>query len=133
MSISQSLKKINTPTLGVLCVVLGALLGLGIFKIEAISAQKEPVFIDSEAVVPLIHGVKSPVAAEMAPESVSYVASKSGTKYHLLTCPGAKTIVEKNRIYFKTEASAQAAGYTPAANCKGLQPAASNEAQTKTP
>ena len=49
-----------------------------------------------------------------------YVASKSGTKYHLLTCPGASQIKEENKIYFTTKAQAEAAGYTPAANCKGI-------------
>ena len=49
-----------------------------------------------------------------------YVASKSGTKYHLLTCPGAKQIKEENKIYFATKAEAEVAGYTPAANCPGL-------------
>jgi len=49
------------------------------------------------------------------------VASRSGTKYHLLTCSGAKSIKEENKIYFNSEAEAQASGYTPAANCKGLK------------
>ncbi len=49
------------------------------------------------------------------------VASKSGTKYHLLTCPGAKSIKEENRIYFDGRQEAEAAGYSAAANCKGLQ------------
>lgn len=48
------------------------------------------------------------------------VASKSGTKYHLPTCGGAKTIKPENLITFASIAEAEAAGYTPAANCKGL-------------
>jgi hypothetical protein len=46
-----------------------------------------------------------------------FVASRSGTRYHLLTCPGAKQIKEENKIYFSTEAEAAAAGYKRAANC----------------
>lgn len=49
-----------------------------------------------------------------------YVASKSGTKYHLLSCAGAKSIKEENKIYFATKEDAERAGYTPAANCKGI-------------
>ena len=45
------------------------------------------------------------------------VASKSGTKYHLLTCPGAKQIKEENKIYFDSTLAAEAAGYKRAANC----------------
>ena len=49
-----------------------------------------------------------------------YVASKSGTKYHLPWCSGARRIKEENKVWFATKEEAEAAGYTPAANCKGL-------------
>lgn len=49
-----------------------------------------------------------------------YVASKNGTKYHLLWCPGAKQIKEENKVYFESKDEAERAGYTPAANCKGI-------------
>lgn len=49
------------------------------------------------------------------------VASKSGTKYHLLDCPGALQIKTENRIDFTSVEAAQAAGYTPAGNCPGLE------------
>ena len=49
-----------------------------------------------------------------------YVASKSGTKYHLPWCGGAKQIKEANKIWFDTKEEAEAAGYTPATNCKGI-------------
>jgi methylphosphotriester-DNA--protein-cysteine methyltransferase len=48
------------------------------------------------------------------------VASKSGTKYHLPTCPGAKQIKSTNLITFNSKQEAEAAGYTPASNCPGL-------------
>jgi len=51
------------------------------------------------------------------PTTASYVASKSGTKYHHLMCPGAKQIKEENKIFFATTAQAEAAGYSKAANC----------------
>lgn len=49
-----------------------------------------------------------------------YVASKSGTKYHLPWCSGAKRIKEENKVFFKTKGEAEAAGYSPASNCKGI-------------
>lgn len=49
-----------------------------------------------------------------------YVASKSGTKYHLPWCGSAKRIKEENRIWFATKEEAEAAGYTPASTCKGM-------------
>ncbi len=49
-----------------------------------------------------------------------YVASKSGTRYHFSWCPSALKIKEENKIIFATAAEARAKGYTPAANCPGL-------------
>jgi len=48
------------------------------------------------------------------------VASKNGTKYYLSSCAGAEKISDANKVWFVSAAVAQAAGYTPAANCKGL-------------
>jgi hypothetical protein len=53
-------------------------------------------------------------------EGGSFVASKNGTKYHLLTCPGAKQIKEVNKIFFDFQEDAEKAGYSKASNCKGL-------------
>ena len=49
-----------------------------------------------------------------------YVASKSGSKYHLPSCSGAKRIKEENKVWFDTKEQAAAAGYGPASNCPGL-------------
>ena len=65
-----------------------------------------------------------PETSEVAPinvQSAAVIGSKSGTKYHLPTCPGAKQIKPANMITFDSIEAAQAAGYTPAANCPGLQ------------
>ena len=48
------------------------------------------------------------------------VASKNGTKYHLPWCSGAARIAEENKIWFASKKEAAVAGYTPAANCKGI-------------
>lgn len=49
-----------------------------------------------------------------------YVASKNSNKYHLPWCSGAARIAEENKIWFASKEEAAAAGYTPAANCKGI-------------
>ena len=49
------------------------------------------------------------------------VGSKNGTIYHFPWCSGAKRISEANKIWFLGPKEARAAGYEPAANCKGLQ------------
>lgn len=54
------------------------------------------------------------------PAKSSYVASKNGSVYHLPWCSGAKRIKEANKVWFDTKARAEAAGYKPASNCKGM-------------
>jgi hypothetical protein len=49
-----------------------------------------------------------------------YVGSKNGTKFHLLTCPGASQIKEENKVYFTSKQEAYSKGYTEASNCKGI-------------
>ena len=58
---------------------------------------------------------------EVPPVQAKVVASRSGTKYHLPDCPGAAQIKEENKVFFDSAELAQAAGYSPAANCPGLQ------------
>ncbi len=41
-----------------------------------------------------------------------FITSKAGTKYHWPWCSYAKNIKPENAVWFKTEAEAQAAGYT---------------------
>jgi hypothetical protein len=56
-----------------------------------------------------------------ATSTVPVVASRSGKRYHRQDCPGAAQIKEENKLFFDTTELARAAGYTPAANCPGLQ------------
>jgi hypothetical protein len=59
-------------------------------------------------------------AAPAPAQAGSYVASKTGTKYYLPWCGTAKRIKEENKVWFATKAEAEAAGYAPASNCKGI-------------
>lgn len=49
-----------------------------------------------------------------------FVASKNGKRYYLKSCSGAKRIKPENIVSFESRESAEAAGYTKAANCPGL-------------
>lgn len=60
------------------------------------------------------------IGAKSEVQHTQYVASKSGTKYHLLWCAGAKQIKEENKIFFNSTEEAKNAGYAPASNCKGI-------------
>jgi hypothetical protein len=50
----------------------------------------------------------------------AYVGSKNGDKYHLPWCSGALRIKEENKVWFRTKEEAEASGYSPASNCKGI-------------
>lgn len=82
-----------------------------------VAATEPPVRIEYPALVPQagVTAVESTVI-----HNLTVVGSKNGTKYHLLNCPGAKQIAEKNLVSFSSVAEAEAAGYSPAANCPGL-------------
>ena len=82
---------------------LGYLAGLDAGRDTNISFETSPIVVAS------IEGIEGQV-----------VASKSGTKYYLPECAGADRISDANKIWFTSVSAAGAAGYAPAANCKGL-------------
>ena len=53
--------------------------------------------------------------------SGAVVGSRNSDKYHFPWCSGAQRISEANKVTFASAAEARAAGYTPAANCEGLE------------
>jgi len=112
---------------GVLLILVGiASFGLGRWSVAANSVPVQAAGV-------ILSNVPKPVVPEpeSGPSTISptfpevraqaVVASKSGAKYHLPTCPGAVQIKDSNKITFSTIAEAEAAGYTPAANCPGLK------------
>ena len=117
----------------VLLVLVGLVaFGLGRQSVAEIVATTPPVQVfPGAAAVQVVKATES-VTTEttvIPPASVSdtttaniaVVASRSGTKYHLPDCPGAKQIKETNVITFASIDLARAAGYEPAKNCPGLQ------------
>ncbi len=106
--------------IGVICGVSGLIYG--------IRTSRPPVTIERFALEPLAPAAAQSPEPTNTPDATStavfspktYVASKSGTKYHLPTCAGAKSIVEANKVWFSTKEEAEKAGYTPAGNCKGI-------------
>jgi hypothetical protein len=62
----------------------------------------------------------APAAPAAIPAGGEVVASKGGTKYYLPWCGTVKLIKEENKVWFASREAAEAAGYAPASNCKGL-------------
>ena len=102
--------------------ILIAVVSFGLGKLS--ERQFEPeigpasvIFTDNTA------GESDDVTGTVVPETVlegQFVGSVNGTKYHFPWCPGASQMKEENKVWFATKEEAEAAGYTPAANCKGL-------------
>ena len=100
--------------------VLVALVSFGLGKQSVLPEKATPntfpaVSTEPHRLVPNREVLAAEASATAASGSV--IASKSGSKYHLPSCPGAKQIKESNKITFDSIAAAEAAGYTPAANC----------------
>lgn len=125
-------EKIFYTSLAVLLGVFGFLLG----KLSEVEHKKADIILEQaiqgdytksaySAPIEAINGQKQALEGQTQAQNTAnsagqFVASKKGTAYHLLTCPGAKQIKEENKIYFQTKEEAIAAGYKPAANCPQL-------------
>ncbi len=99
--------------------ILILLVGIGSFGLGKYSVAPE-IERSPPQVVLSTNTPASVTNAVQQAESAQYVGSKNGSKYHFLWCPGASQMKEENKIFFNTIEEAKGAGYTPAANCKGL-------------
>lgn len=114
-----------------LTIILIAFGAFGLGRLSKIEGSKTP--IRTENAIETTADTFAPQTTEAAPQiSVpqtanairategQLVGSKIGKKYHYPWCSGASRIAEANRIYFSSKSDAEARGYTPASNCKGL-------------
>jgi hypothetical protein len=99
----------------IIIIFLVALISFGLGRLSKIGESRAPITIENLNKVEPLTGQGSTLANK------TIVASKNGTKYHYVWCSGASTIKEENKVYFSTVEEARSAGYTPAANCKGLK------------
>ncbi|TAL49071.1 hypothetical protein EPN83_02235 [Patescibacteria group bacterium] len=112
-----------------LVAVATAAFGLG--RLSFYSEKQVPVTLrlDSQTLEEVSNSAPSEAQAEIEAEvkgaavetSGSVVASKNSDKYHFPWCSGAKRISAENRIVFSSAEEARKAGFSPAANCKGLK------------
>lgn len=102
-------------TLLILVAIVAFLLGR--YSVTEIVSSRQPATVQAGISAEFV-----PKNASLEPYNGEVVASRSGSKYHALTCPGASQIKESNKIVFAHAAAAVAAGYEPAANCPVLAP-----------
>lgn len=107
-----------------LCVIAVTAFFLGRFSLSGQSVSAPALSLQAAAIMPIASTTATTTGTPSAPllteTTAKYVGSKTGTKYHLTTCAGAKRIKSENKVFFTTAADAEAAGYSPAANCPGL-------------
>ena len=107
-------------------IFLTGMASFGLGRLSVLMPQKEPLKI--EKMETFDRGEAASVSTPNQEAGVikagttqgKYVASKSGTAYHLPWCPGAVKIKEENKIWFQNNAEAESRGYKPASNCPGL-------------
>ena len=102
-------------------IVLVAFAGFGLGRLSTVQKESKQaiVFEQSNLFGNTYTSTKSPNTDIV--KTGQLVASVNGTKYHFPWCSGAQRIKEENKIWFNNEQEAREAGYTPAANCKGLE------------
>jgi hypothetical protein len=105
-------------------IILVGFAGFGLGRLSIIEESREPVRIEypQHLSATVLNSQDSAVSNEVRSAGEGLlVASKNGSKYHFPWCSGGKSISEKNKIWFDSVEDARKAGYTPAANCKGLK------------
>lgn len=99
-------------------IVLIAVISFGLGRLSKIRENNVPLTIENLK-MEVIDTPGDKIINEVNTQKI-FVASKNGKKYHYVWCESASGIKEENKIFFATKEEAQAAGYEPAVNCKGL-------------
>ncbi len=127
--IQEWLRRIKGFTSGewgvILIIVLVGALSFGLGRLSVLYGEEHSFEIlypekETGAVLGASADKLEPATSDLTPQEGGYVASKTGSKYHLPWCAGARTIKPENLIKFATKADAEARGYEPAGNCKGI-------------
>ncbi|MFH1402121.1 MAG: hypothetical protein ABIG87_00670 [Patescibacteria group bacterium] len=114
-----------------LIILLTAFSSFGLGRLSKTEENKIPISIQEVNVAnisttaktgesDLENGAEKSRSVQPPENGGKYVVSKNGNKYHAPWCSGAQRIKIENQIWFDTKEEAETAGYTPAANCKGI-------------
>ncbi len=99
------------PTLQIDGVENGAIVGQAKGELRVLVGGEAYVVTEGEFAIP--GSVFREVLTVRVPEGMRFVASKNGTKYYDVTSAAGNRIDPDNRVYFRTAADAEAAGYKP--------------------
>lgn len=122
MSIQNILEKIKPfYNIVLILVIAGIFFALG--RLSALEGQHTPIKIEYPNANQTASAVQavSGVVNETNSSSGEVIGSKNGGKYYFPWCGTVKMIKPENQVKFASIEEARKAGYTPAANCKGLK------------
>lgn len=101
-----------------LLIITIAFLGFGLGRWSQTEEARQPVYIQN--ILAEVDETGEIKTAVTIPPGGMYVGSRTSDKYHLPWCGGASRIKEENKIWFASKEEAEARGYTPASNCRGI-------------
>lgn len=105
----------------ILAVILVAAASFGLGRLSKIKEGREPLeFSRWDNPQSQVLGSQIESTPVMPATGGRLVGSRNSNKFHLPWCPGALRIKEENKVWFDSKEEAEAAGYLPAGNCKGL-------------
>lgn len=116
--VAKSLERQDIFVSALIVLVAGASFGLG-----ALSTKNSGEDIEIKQTVSVFDSLKNSENTVNSKQNLTegkFVGSKNSDKYHYPWCSGAQRIKEENKIWFAGKEEAEAQGYAPAGNCKGL-------------
>jgi hypothetical protein len=109
----------NNALFTILTILIVSICSFGLGRLSKDNQENSSISIQNNSLATI-----SKYQEVQPPEVLSiggkYVASKNSNKYHAPWCSGAQRIKEENKIWFNNKEEAEASGYTPASNCKGI-------------
>lgn len=100
-------------------ILLVGVASFGLGRLSVLDSDDNSATVVKSTALQQLEPLESDISTENGVQT-PVVASRSGSKYHLFDCPGAKQMKAENRIEFGSVDEARAAGYSPAANCPGI-------------
>jgi hypothetical protein len=128
MSIKDLLEK-GKPFYNLLLLLVIASIFFALGRLSTLVGQKTPIKIEypnttqTAAVVQVVSASTaiSVPKSDVSAQAGEVIGSKTGKKYFFPWCGTVKLIKPENQVKFTSSEEARKAGYTPAANCKGLK------------
>ena len=109
----------NNALFTIFIILIVSICSFGLGRLSKDNQENSSISIKNNNLATISKSVEAQ-PPQILPIGGKYVASKNSNKYHAPWCSGAQRIKEENKIWFNNKEEAEASGYTPASNCKGI-------------